>query len=103
MSISVLVVPVVWIFKSLSYVLVFRARKIEATFLSCLIIAGAPFLPSVIPLPLPGLVSIIAGIALAVYLTMRYTGVQLIPDGLFIPLGVETLFRIGVWVIQDLL
>ena len=32
---------------------------------------------------------------------MHYTGVQLIPNGLFIPLGVEVLFGIGFWVVQQ--
>ena len=102
MSYSMFLVPVVWLVKSVVYVGAFRVRKIESTYLTCLIIAGAPLLLSLIPLPLPGVLGLIAGIGLAVYLTMHYTGVSLIPDGLFIPLGVEAVFRVSMWAIREL-
>jgi hypothetical protein len=103
MSLSIILVPFVWLLKSLAYVVVFRLRKIQVTYLSCLIIAGAPLLLGLIPIPLPGLFSVVAGMALAVYLTMHYARVSLFPDGLFIPLGVELLFKIGIWVVQELI
>ncbi len=103
MSYSIFLVPVVWLLKSVVYIVVFRVRTIHITYLSCLIIAGAPLLLGLIPLPLPSVLAVVVGIGLAIYLTMQYTGVPLIPDGLLIPLGVEMLFRIGIWVIQDVL
>jgi len=96
----VLLVPAVWIAKSIVYIVVFRIRKIPITVLSCLIIGGASLLLSMIPIPIPGFLSIPAAIGLAVYLTMHYAQVELIPNGLFIPLSVEVFFRIGVWGIQ---
>jgi hypothetical protein len=56
-----------------------------------------------VPIPLPAFLSVPIAVGLAVYLTMHYTGVQLIPNGLFIPLGVEVFFGIGFWVIQHLI
>jgi len=96
----ILLVPAVWITKSIVYIVVFHIRKIPITVLSCLIIGGASLLLSMIPLPMPSFLSIPVTIGLAVYLTMHYAQVELIPNGLFIPLSVEVLFRIGVWGIQ---
>ena len=96
----VLLVPAVWIAKSIVYIVVFRIRKIPITVLSCLIIGGASLLLRMIPLPIPGFLYIPIAIGLAVYLTMHYTQVELIPNGLFIPLSVEVFFIIGVWGIQ---
>lgn len=93
------VVPVVWLLKSFVYWGIFRFRTISATALNCLIIAGAPFLLSIVPIP--SFLSFPASIGLAVYLTMHYTGVDLIPDGLFIPLGVEIAFWGVLWMIQE--
>jgi hypothetical protein len=91
-----------WLFKSFTYWIVFRIRTIQVTALSCLIIGGVPYLLMFIPIPLPALLSVPLAVGIAVYLTMRYTGAQLIPNGLFIPLGVEILFGIGFWVAQRL-
>ena len=93
---------VVWLLKSLTYWAVFRFRAIPATAVNCQIIAGAAFLMALVPIPLPFFLSIPFSIGLAVYLTMHFTGVEFIPDGLFIPLGVECGFRGGWWVIQEL-
>ena len=67
--------------------------------LSCMIIGGAPYLLMFVPIPLPAFLSLPIAVGVAVYLTMHYSGVQLIPDGLFIPLGVEIVFRIVLWVV----
>ena len=75
----------------------FRYRTIPVTVLSCLVIAGAPFFMGFIPLP--GFLSFPVMIGLAAYLTMQYTGVELIPDGLFIPLGIEVVFKGVYWVV----
>jgi hypothetical protein len=102
MSFSIFLVPAVWLLKSVAYVIAFRIRKIDYTYLGCLVIAGASLLVGLIPIPLPGIVGMIAGMGLAVFLTMHYTGVPLIPDGLFIPLGVEVVFGVGIWAIQEM-
>ena len=94
-----IVVPVAWLLKSFVYWGIFRFRTIAATMLNCLIIAGAPFLLSLVPLP--SFLSFPVSIGLAVYLTMHYTGVELIPEGLFIPLGVEVAFWGALWMIQQ--
>ena len=91
-----------WLFKSITYWIVFRIRTIQITALSCLIIGGAPYLLMFIPISLPAFLSVPIAVGIAVYLTMRYTGVQFIPNGLFIPLGVEVLFGIGFWVVRQL-
>ncbi len=99
MSISYLIVPLTWLLKSFTYWGVFRWRTIRATLLNCLIIAGSPFLLSIIPLP--SFLAFPAAIAVAVFLTMHYTEVDLIPDGLFIPLTVELLFLTALWIVQE--
>jgi hypothetical protein len=93
------VIPIVWLLKSFVYWGIFRFRTISATVLNCLIIAGAPLLLSIIPLA--SFLSFPASIGLAAYLTMHYTGVDLIPDGLFVPLGVGVLFWGAIWMIQQ--
>jgi len=93
----------VWLLKSLTYWGVFRWRTIRATALDCLIIAGCPFLLMVVPLP--AVIYVLTAISLAIFFTMRYTGVSFIPYGLFIPLAIECGFLIvfeclrayGIW------
>ena len=99
---TVLLPLIIWLLKSFASWVVFRIRTIPITALSCLIIAGVQFLLMFVPIPLPAFLSVLVVVGLAVYLTMRYTGVQLIPNGLFIPLGVEVLFGIGIWMVQEL-
>ena len=95
----VLLIPIVRLLKSFMYWGIFRIRTISATVLNCLIIAGAPLLLSIIPLP--SFLSFPASIGVAVYFTMRYTGVDLIPDGLFIPVAVELAFWIALQIVQE--
>jgi len=87
----------VWLLKSLTYWAVFRFRGVPATAVNCLIIAGAAFL---MVIPLPSFLAIPAAIGLAVYLTMHYTGVELFPDGLLIPVGIECVFLGARWLTQ---
>lgn len=55
---TVMLVPAVWLLKSVVYVAAFRVRKISATYLNCLIIAGAPLLlGGLIFIPLPDILS----------------------------------------------
>ena len=98
---SVLIPLIIWMLKSITYWIVFRFRKISITALSCFIIGGTSYLVMFVPIPLPSFLSVTVVVGLAVFLTMRYSGVQLIPNGLFIPLGVEILFRIILWIVQS--
>jgi hypothetical protein len=77
---------------------VFWFRGIQATAMNCLIIAGASFL---LLIPLPSFLAVPAAVGLAVYLTMHYTGVELFPDGLLIPVGIECVFYGAYWFIQE--
>lgn len=95
-----LLIPVVWLLKSFVYWGIFRFRTIPVTVLNCLVIAGSPLLFSIIPIP--SILYLPASIALASYLTMHYTGVALIPDGLFVPLGVEVAFWGALWMVRSL-
>ncbi|HLP18628.1 MAG TPA: hypothetical protein VK470_20390 [Bacteroidota bacterium] len=47
--------------------------------------------------PFIGFLSFPLTVGAAVYLTMQFTEASLIPDGLFIPLGVEIVFAVGMW------
>jgi hypothetical protein len=93
-----LVIPTLWLLKSFVYWWVFRFRTIRATALNCLLIAGAPFFLSIVPLP--SVLAFPAAVGLAIYMTMHYTGVELIPDGLLIPLAAEIAFWAVQWGIQ---
>ncbi len=94
---TVILLTMTWLFKLGAYWIVFRRRTIKASVMDCLIIAGAPLLVSAISMGLPSFLFILLSIGLAVYLTMHYTGVSLIPDGLFIPLTIEIVFRVAQW------
>ncbi len=98
MAASILIVPLAWLLKSAAYWGIFRWRTISATFLNCLVIAGSPFLLSIFPLP--PFLALPASIGLAIYLTLHYTGVDLLPEGLFVPLTVEVIFIGGLWLMQ---
>jgi hypothetical protein len=97
----VLLGPSIWVIKSLTYMVTFRIRKIPVTVLSCFIIGGAPYLLLMIPIPFAGYISFPLAIGLAVFLTMRYTHIELIPNGLFIPLSIEVLFRVAIWAFEE--
>jgi hypothetical protein len=89
---TALIPLIIWLLKSITYWVVFRIRKISITALSCFIIGGASYLLMFVPIPT--FLSVPIAVGLAVFLTMRYSGIQLIPNGLFIPLGVEIFFGI---------
>ena len=99
MSASFFMVPVVWLLKSAAYWAIFRWRTITATLLNCLVIAGSPLLLSIFPLP--GFFALPASIGLAIYLTMHYTGVELVPDGLLVPLSIELSFLGAIWLVGE--
>ena len=77
------------IIKTLSYVLMFRLRSISATLMNCIIIAAAPIIVSMIPLP--QFLAFVAGIGAAIFLCAHYTEAELFPDAILIPVGVEIL------------
>ena len=85
------------VLKAGAYWAVFRFRTIQATAIDCLKIGGFPLLIGFIPLPWPSFVPILISIALAVLLTMLATDASFIPDGLFIPLGVEAAYQAVLW------
>jgi hypothetical protein len=89
---SAFVIPILWLLKAGAYWGAFRIRKIEATAMNCLTIAGAAFVMSIVPFPLPEVLSELMKIALAVGFTVYLTEAELYPNGIFIPLGVELLF-----------
>ncbi|MFH0988806.1 MAG: hypothetical protein V1799_02180 [bacterium] len=81
--------------KFVLYRLIFYLRKIDIQNLQCLTIAGASVLLSVIPLPLPEALYVVAIIGISAILIQRYTEAELYPDGLFIPFGVELFYAYG--------
>ena len=96
-ALSFLVVPAIWILSAAACWSACRFRRVNATLVPCFIIAGLPLLLAGLPLPLPDVLQVALGYALMVYVTMKYLGVSLIPDGLLIPfvtklIGAGTLF-----------
>ena len=86
-----LLVPLV--LKTALFVAVFRWRKQKVTLLTSFLLAGAPILLSLIPLPLPRAIAIVAGIGVAIYLLSQYTEVKLVPEGIVTIIGVEAVSR----------
>ena len=80
-----LTVPAVWFLGTGICWWTCKFRTIHATLIQCLIIAGLPLALGALPLPLPSLVHAVFGYALTVYVTMKYLGVSLVPDGLLVP------------------
>jgi hypothetical protein len=77
------------VLKTGMYYGIFRRREVRATLLNCIVIAGAPILLAVVPIPLPPFLAFIAGIGVAIYLCSHYTEAPLYPEGIFIPVVVE--------------
>jgi len=72
--------------KTVLYFMLFRFRRISATLLTCIVISGAGFL---VFIPMPQMLSTIAGIGVAIWLCQYFTEVEPYPDGILIPVGVE--------------
>ncbi|HTX19372.1 MAG TPA: hypothetical protein VMG34_12010 [Bacteroidota bacterium] len=98
---SVFLAPAIWVIKSLTYLALFRIRKIPATVISCFIIGGASYFLALIPIPIPAFVAAPLAIGLAIALAMHFNEMELIPDGLFIPLGIEVFYRVALWASQE--
>jgi hypothetical protein len=71
------------------YYAAFRIRSISIRVSSCAIIAGGAYLLAMIPIPLPREIHFFAVVAIAIFLTTRYTEAELFPDALLIPFVVE--------------
>jgi hypothetical protein len=101
-ALSYLVVPASWILGAAACWFTCRLRKVEVTALPCFIIAGLILVLGGVPLPLPDFLQTVVVYALTVYVTMKYLGVALVPDGLLIPL-VTKLFGAGVAFVLELI
>ena len=77
--------------RTLLYFLACKIRSIHITLMSCIILAGSGLLISIIPIPLPMLLSKALAIGLAMFLMTRYTEAELYPDVVLIPFLVEIL------------
>ena len=72
------------------YFSVFHWRKIEATLLTCIILAGTSILVAELQIvPMFGGLAPLFSLAIAMYLCTHYTGVPLIPVALVIVASVE--------------
>jgi hypothetical protein len=71
------------------YYAAFRVRSISIKVLSCIIIAGGACLLAMIPVSLPREIHFFGAVAIAIFLTTRYTEAELFPDALLIPFVVE--------------
>jgi len=97
-----------WMARTALYWYALRFRKITATLMTCLIIAGLPIALLVmfifiLPPILPEGILIPASIGLSIYLLMHYTKVALLPDGLLIPICVEAISYVLLWGVWKLL
>ncbi len=81
-----LVAPALWLLTSGICYVVCRLRRVKATATQCFIIAGLPLALGAIPMPLPYFLLVVLWYAVTVYVTMKYLGVSLFPDGVLIPL-----------------
>lgn len=79
--------------RTLMYLAALKFRSIRIKLLSCVVLAGAPYLVGFVPLPLPSpareVVAILLAIFLAMFLLTRYTEAELFPDVVVIPIVVE--------------
>ena len=97
---SILLLLILWAAKSGAFWLAFRYRDVEATIFDCLLIAAAPMLAILFPLPFPSnIFSLLLAIGLTSYVAIKCTDVSFIPDGLLIPVVVEIVFQAGLWII----
>jgi len=88
-------VPILLVIRSLGYWGLFRLWKLEVSYWTALLIAGAPLAMMVIPIPLPFVAVSVIGLAFAVYLSMRYGSVPFFPEALVVCLAVE----LGTWIL----
>ena len=75
--------------RTVLYLIAFKVRSIEIKFIDCIIIAGAGYLVSFVPLPLPFGLYRALSIGAAMFLITRYTKAEIFPDVILIPLVIE--------------
>jgi hypothetical protein len=96
---TVLFVPSLWLLSAGICYIICRIRQIKVTTVQCLIIAGLPLALPVIPNPFPYIMEIAISYAITVYVTMKYLGVGLVPDGLLIPGTVQAAGLIATFIV----
>ena len=96
---ALLTIPSFLLIRSLGYWGLFRLWKQQVSYWTALLIAGAPLAMMVIPIPLPFAAVSFIGLALAVYLSMRYGSVPFFPEALVVCLAIE----LGTWIFGWLL
>ncbi len=84
------------VLKTAMFVVVFRRRRHRVSLPTCMILAGAPMLVALIPLPLPAALMVFVGIGIALYVLAQYTQVPPFPEGVAIVAGVEIVSRLVV-------
>ncbi len=97
-----LVVPALWLLTSGICYIVCRIRRVKATATQCFIIAGLPLALGAIPIPLPYFLLVVLWYAVTVYVTMKYLGVSLIPDGVLIPLVIQGSGMLVLFILEQL-
>jgi hypothetical protein len=75
--------------KASAFKLIFHWWKHHVRGLTCIILAGALMIASIVPIPLPGVVGFVVGIGIALVILGYYTEVPLIPEGLTMIVAVE--------------
>ncbi|HXG37689.1 MAG TPA: hypothetical protein VNL36_02845 [Bacteroidota bacterium] len=86
--------------KTVAFVLIFQWRKHRVPLITSVILAGAPMLLSIIPIPLPQTVAVLVSFGIALAVLAKYTEVPLVPEGILILVSVEIVSRLvmaGVW------
>lgn len=82
--------------------LIFRRRQQRVSLLTCIILAGAPMLGAVIPIPLPAALMVFIGIGIALYVLAQYTEVPLFPEGVVIVVAVESISQLTMYAVVTL-
>ena len=57
--------------KTVLFMIIFRWRKQQVSLPTSFLLAGAPLILSIIPIPLPGVIAVAAGIGVALYILAR--------------------------------
>ncbi len=79
-----------WIARTILYHFGFRWRKIRASFLTILVVAGAPLVVRFfLPVPMSSFVFFVVSVGVGVYLCKQYTDGKLYPDIVGIVAGIE--------------
>lgn len=80
--------------KTVAFVLIFKWRKHRVRLITSVILAGAPMLLSMIPIPLPQMIAVLVSFGIALAVLAKYTEVLLVPEGILTLVGVEIVSRL---------